>query len=311
MSEFHRIDEFARAADGDLSRRDLSRLLLFGFDLTLLALAVCPAPPAQRFFRIDEFAAAADGDLDVRDRVRFSSVGFDIASTSVCDNITVYVNAPGITVLVIVDRDALKEIQLALIEDPVDSGESWTSGLWTVNEVIDYLNQRQSEFLKLTGVRLTRARVVTVPQVQRHPLPADWVVTQRAVFLSPDGRKKVLSRSDPFELDHGLPTWGHEMETKPKVYTDGMLPLGTIQVAPKARDGGVLELLYVALGTSLANTGIPFQVPAEFVAPVKWGVISSMLGKVGRANDRRRAEYAEMRYQEGIEAAKMIMGGWA
>ncbi len=205
----------------------------------------------------------------------------------------------------------LKEIQLAVVEDPIDSGESWTSGLWTVTEVIDYLNQRQSEFLKLTGVRLTRARVTTVPQVQRHPLPGDWVSTQRAVFLSPDGRKKTLSRSDPFELDHALPDWGHAMETKPKVYTDGMIPLGTIQIAPKARDGGVLELLYVALGTSLANTGVAFQVPAEFVAPVKWGVLASMLGKVGRANDRRRAEYAEMRFQEGIEAAKVILEGWA
>lgn len=311
MPEFYRIDEFARVSDGVFSRRDLARLLLFGFDIQPVSLAICPALPAQRFFRIDEFAVVADGDLDLRDRVRFTSIGFDIQSTSVCSNITVYVNAPGVSVLVLVDRDVLKDVQLALVEDPVDSGESWTSGLWTVSEVIDYLNQRQAEFLKLTGVRLTRARVATIPQVQRHPLPGDWVATQRCIFLSPDGRKKTLHRADPFELDHGLPTWEHAGATKPKVYTDGMLPTGTIQIAPKAQDGGVLELLYVALGTSLSNTGVAFQVPAEFVAPVKWGVVASMLGKVGRANDARRAEYAEMRFQEGIEAAKMILGGWA
>lgn len=311
MTEFFRINEFAIDADGVFSDRDLARFLLFGFDLQLLSLAECPAPSVEWFFRIDEFAAVADGDMDVRDRTRFSCFGFDVAPSDICSNITVYVNAPGITVLVIVDRDALKDVQLALVEDPVDSGESWTSGLWSVSEVISYLNQRQSEFLKLTGVRLTRASVTTVPQVQRHPLPSDWIATQRASFLASDGSRKVLTRSDPFELDHALPTWMHAEATKPKVYTDGMLPTRTIEIAPKASDGGVLELLYVALGTSLSNTGVPFQVPAEFVSPVKWGVIASMLGKVGRANDPKRAEYAEMRFQEGVEAAKMILSGWA
>lgn len=311
MPEFYRIDEFSRTPDGVLDRRDLSRLLFVGFDIQPVSLAVCPVPPAQRFFRIDEFSAAADGELDVRDRTRYTSLGFDIGSTQVCSNITVYVNAPGITVLVLVDRDVLKEVQLALIEDPIDSGESWTSGLWSVTEVIDYLNQRQAEFLKLTGVRLTRARVVTVPQVQRHPLPGDWIATQRVVFLSPNGARRMLHRADPFELDHGLPAWESSVDTRPKVYTDGMLPTGTVQIAPKTQDGGVLELLYVAVGTSLSNTGVPFQVPAEFVAPIKWGVVATMLGKVGRANDAKRAEYAEMRFQEGVEAAKMILEGWA
>ena len=70
-------------------------------------------------------------------------------------------------------------------------------------------------------------------------------------------------------------------------------------------------LLYVALGQTLANTGVAFTVPAEFVSVIKWGVLASMLGKVGRGHDRRRAEYCEERFREGVEACKLILEGWS
>jgi len=307
-----RLDEFERAPDGDLSRRDLARMLLFGFDIAPLAPSPCPQPPVPRFFRLDEFAVVADGTLDARDRTRFTSFGFDLPPTNTpCSSVVVYVNAPGVTVVVIVDRDLLKEIQLSLVEDPVDSGQSYTSGLWSAQEVIDYLNQRQDEFLKLTAIRLRRSRISTIPQVQRHPLPEDWISTQRVAFVDPGGRKRSLHRVDHHELDNALEGWQHRSTRRPRFYTDGNLPTHTIEIAPQGFDGGVLEVLYVALGQALSNTGVPLTVPAEFASPVKWGVLASMLGKVGRAHDARRAEYCEMRFQEGVEAAKMILQGWS
>lgn len=313
MPEFFRIDGFAIEADADITRRDLTRLWSVGFDVLPAGPAVCPPPGVDRFFRIDEFAAAADGALSTRDRTRFTSVGFDLEPTIDCKNILSYTNASGgpAQTVVIVDRDILIEIQLATVEDPVDGGKSFTSGLWTVSEVIDYMNQRQAEFLKLTAILLDRLRLRTIPQVQRHELPLNWIATQRVVFVSPDGRRRVLHRADPFELDHGRDDWQHTSDPRPKVYADGDTPLGIMETAPQHSDNGTLELLYVSMGELLSNTGIPFKVPIDFVPTIKWGVLADMLGKVGRAHDQKRAEYCEQRFQEGVEAAKLVLKGWS
>jgi hypothetical protein len=80
---------------------------------------------------------------------------------------------------------------------------------------------------------------------------------------------------------------------------------------PATNSSGILWVLYVALSQTLDGTCVLFTVPDEFVPAIKWGAIADMLGKAGRANDPARAQIAEGLYQEGIEAAKIILSGWA
>ena len=82
-----------------------------------------------------------------------------------------------------------------------------------------------------------------------------------------------------------------------------------LQTAPATSSAGVLEVLYVSIGNLLSNTGIVLDVPNELAPAIKWGVVADMLGKVGRGHDAPRAQLAESRYQLGVQAARLLVGG--
>ena len=58
----------------------------------------------------------------------------------------------------IADNAILEEIQYHLLEPP-NLGAEWTTGLWTVAEVVGYANQRQQQFLKEAPVLFGRALI--------------------------------------------------------------------------------------------------------------------------------------------------------
>lgn len=219
----------------------------------------------------------------------------------------------------ITDQQVFNEIQAQLLETQ-NSGASYSSGHWTASEVISYANQRQSEFCKLTGILLSRATLPTVPQINRHPLPTNWITTHRVVFqAAPDPQTNIpgeyteVPRGDGFEADHAAVDWPFNFATDgvPHLYTDGEVPTLQLQVMPATSAIGVLQILYVALPATLTGLGVALTVPDEFVPAIKWGIISDMLGKVGRAQDPVRALWAEAQYQLGVEAAKVMLAGWA
>lgn len=192
-----------------------------------------------------------------------------------------------------------------------DSGASWPSGLWTVQEAIDAINDAQYRFLLDTLLLVTPATLVTIPNVLRHALPTDWIATYDVQWHAADGTYHELAKSDGFEADNSsISDWPIELGS-PLLYTEGEVPTLTIQVMPASLDAGVIELLYVALSTTLSNSGVNFTVPDEFVPALKWGALGMLLEKVGRGQDQERAQYCHMRYTEGVAAAQIMFDGWA
>jgi hypothetical protein len=210
----------------------------------------------------------------------------------------------------VTDQNVLGEIQGLLVETN-DGGLTWGSGMWTPTEVINYLNQRQFQFLKETALLMSRATLATNPNVTRQPLPTDWITTQRVVWQDANGVFTEVPRGDGWEADHGLLDWPYNLQSgPPKLYTDGEVPNLELEIFPAVLGSGVLQILYVNLSATLSNSGVAFTVPDEWTPCIKWGVIADMLGKVGRGYDPNRAKYAESRYQEGVEAAKVALRGW-
>ena len=207
------------------------------------------------------------------------------------------------------DQEVLNELQYALQETP-DSGATFLSGMWTVAEVIDYLNQRQRQFLKETAILYKRDTLITIPTEVRHDLPSGFITMQHASWHDADDNYYELRRGDFWETDHGNPDWETVAADRPKLYLEGEMPTLILGTSPMTNSAGVIEILYVGLSTLLSNTGAEFEVPDEFVPAIMWGVISDMLSKEGRARDLLRAGVAEARYIEGREAAKIMVEGW-
>ena len=212
--------------------------------------------------------------------------------------------------MAILDTDLLSEIQQQLEED-VNAGASWSSGQWTTPEVLSYMNYRQWRFMKETGILLKPATISSLPNITTHPLPPDWISTQRIAWTSAaDEIPRQVPRMDGWEADHGLPTWPYNQASKPYGYTDGESPTLIFESFPGANEAGTFTVYYSYRGTELDGTGVPLTVPIEFAPAIKWGTISDMLGKVGRAHDPGRAQYAEQRFEEAVQAATIMLNGW-
>jgi hypothetical protein len=207
------------------------------------------------------------------------------------------------------DRELLSEIQLAVVE-PDDEGATWPSGLWSVDEVLGYLNQRQDQFLRDTAIVSSLDSLdVDIVYVDDGIalLPGDWIVTLRAVWKRLTSYRP-LQRMDSWVSDHTRPSWPSVPGT-PSMFQEFGGPTLELQLSPIPDVSGSVELLYVALGTELDGSGVDLVIPDEFAPYIKWGVLSDMLSKIGRGQDMTRAQYAEQRFQEGIELARLMLKG--
>jgi hypothetical protein len=324
MPEFFRLDEFAIRADLDITRRDRTRMLGFGFDVLSRGYQPCPSPDLPRYFRLDEFSAVADGVICVRDRVRFTSFGFDIASAGLTRNLDVYVNVGAVPAPVTIADVVTLVLSLVVEELATSGGGTYTSGknqgepvpivhslstdMWEVEEILAYLEEVQAEFLKRSAINFSRAGIPTIPQTQRHTLPADSVAVKRVAYRSAVNVVWNLHRIDEWELDHLVSDWQYETDT-PQYWLDG--PPGVIRTGKSGSIGGRLEVLYTPRGEDLTDPSSTdaTAVPNDFTFALCWGVIARMLSKVGRAHDPERAAYARSRYEEGLAAARLILGG--
>lgn len=209
--------------------------------------------------------------------------------------------------MAVTDQQLLNDIQYVVIEPP-NNGATWPSTLWTLSEVLGYANERQNRLMKETGLVTSLASITANASTgNRFTLPADWVSTVRAAWKDAS-HWQGMQRTDTWQADYGLTTWETVAGT-PKMYMDAETPTLQIQVAPAPSINGTIEIVYVALTTTLDQSGINLTVPDEFAPYIKWGILADMLSKVlGRQHDFDRAKYCEERFQEGILLAQVLVG---
>lgn len=208
------------------------------------------------------------------------------------------------------DQALLQILQYALLEAP-DGGQSWPSGLWTRDELVALLTDRQNDFLQDVLLVVGVASLPVAAGTFLVDLPSDHLRTVSAVWIGDDGTVEELQRSDTFEADHALPSWTTVRDT-PRFYMDDDLPTpNQIRIGPAPPGDGDLELLYVKEGAALTGNGVPLTVPDDFLQVLKYAVLASALRKDGRGRDETRAVYCDDRVQLGTLAAELILQGWA
>lgn len=207
------------------------------------------------------------------------------------------------------DQQILTEVQYALIESP-DGGLTVSSGLWTPDELQDAINAAQQWMIREVWPVVTRTTIPTVPNQSRHPLPQTWIETIRVGFTDADGDSASLGRDSTWSADYLDPAWTYTMSSRPLAYSDAGTPVPQLQLMPAASDNGLIDVWYAALPTELSNTGVAWAIPDYLVYPCKWKALAILLAKDGRGQDLPRAQAALARAMEGLEAAKIMVGGW-
>lgn len=210
----------------------------------------------------------------------------------------------------VTDQALLEACQIATLNPP-DAGFTWPDDLWTTVEVLAYANQRQTRMMRDTLLQVGRVPLTVTAGTLRVTLPEDWVRTVRVVWRGSDGRIKPLNRSDTWAADGVVSDWATVQAATPLVYMDEEAPTRTLQIAPAPAVNGTLDLYYIPTPSVLTLNPEILTVPDEEEPALRYGVLATMLTKDGPGRDAERAMYAEMRYQLGVDAAKLLLEGLA
>jgi hypothetical protein len=203
------------------------------------------------------------------------------------------------------DQELLNQMQYHLIESP-NSGASIGSDLWTTTEWIQYLNDRQRLFLKETGIVVTYTTMSGVIGQQSYELPEGSCGLRRLAWEG-SSTYRSMHRVDTWMLDNVCSTWPTATSAIPKYYNEVNLPTQTFEVAGIPSAAGTFHILYLSTEAALSNTGVRLSVPDEFAHYIMWGAIADCLKKTGPMYDPIRAKYAEERFVEGVQLAKLAV----
>jgi hypothetical protein len=210
-----------------------------------------------------------------------------------------------------IDQHLLTAVQYALVEPPT-GGLSYASELWSVAEILGALDHRQQRLLKTTHLQVGIVEIPTVIGQERYTLPDDWLATALVAWDTGTGTSRTVKevfRADMHQADLGDASWEVTPGT-PFAYSDADVPTRTIQLMPAPSAAGTIQVLYIPIASAPTGAGEHLQVPEELCLPVlKYGVLASALGKVGRAQDPQRAAYCEWRGRLGEEVTKLLLMG--
>ena len=216
---------------------------------------------------------------------------------------------------VVTDQTVLNELQYDVIEAP-DLGATFPSGLWTAAEVLGDLNGAQNSFVRRTRSFIGRVPFVLGANVESVDLGAagGWEDVYQIVLVVlelADGTFHEIPPSGTFAADHASPTWSTTAAAQPipLAHSSRDTPSLTIRLMPASSVGGTLWIHYVTRPVQLTRFPDPLLVQSDLAVGVKWGTLATLMGKVGRAQDPKRAAYAAERAGEFEELTLRLLGG--
>ena len=209
----------------------------------------------------------------------------------------------------VTDRDVISDLLDSLMEPPI-TGWSLYPGteMFTLNDLSDALTRRRDQFLAETGVVLTR-QDVPIPPAGRVDLPDTVIDVRRLVWRSVAGVNSHLWREDEWALTTATRgQWAVNPATPPTAYSVMASQPVQVQLAPVPSDAGTLDLISVSTGAALdpSTSATVLGIPDDLCWAVKWGALADLLGRDGPASDPARSAFAESRYQQGVQVARLL-----
>ncbi len=210
----------------------------------------------------------------------------------------------------VTDTYLLNDVIYRVLENGnADANATLLTSMFSIPEIIDSANRIQQAFMLETGAIITRTTIVGQVGKPKYDLPADSIRPRRLTWNdSSDLLTRVLTQSDTWELDTGAGTWPSDRDI-PIAWWETTLPQQVVGLARTPTNAGTIGLLYVALATTLTGAGVALTVPDDFTPYILWGTLGELLSSDGPSFDPVRAQYCSQRFQEGIELARLILGG--
>jgi hypothetical protein len=205
------------------------------------------------------------------------------------------------------DRELVTDLEYSLMEPPTPTAWSGTA-MFNLGELTEALLRRRDRFLRETGTVLVRdVTAIVIPATGRFVLPLDVITVRRAAWVMNSGTVVPLQRDDEWGMNQYQRTWQTATNPTtrwPTVYSTGVTPPLTIQLAPPPSANGSLDLVASRQGAALdPTTGVILGVPDDYAWVVKFGALADLLSGPGPNNDPARARRCEERWTQGVTLA--------
>lgn len=214
--------------------------------------------------------------------------------------------------MAVTDQTLMNEVQYHLMETP-NNGASYSSGLYTVAEVVGRFNFRADLFNKLTGAYTLQGSQTAVSgaKLQDISTAAPSFIDIMSAFWSSDAGTTYssLPNGSSFEADTYISN--QAAVATPLLWaldTSAVTGITLIPAPTFSGSNGKIKLLYLPkLGLFPASpNGTALQIPDDFTPFIKYGALADLFGKSGETYDPVRSAICESLFQLGVE----VTIGW-
>lgn len=196
----------------------------------------------------------------------------------------------------------LAQIQTMVMEDA-----TFSSGLWSITEIIGYINQASDQFMLQAQVSKQSNDINPVAGTRQYADPANSMQLDRLAF-----QNIPLYRSNVHQLDLSNRNW-RTLPGTPRSYHQDHLAnkqfeLDRAPTAALVAAAAKINVISTIHPPAVAVAGDNLQVPDFAVYVVKFGVLQRMFAKEGEAQDVARAKYCEERFGFGCGLLSKFLG---
>jgi hypothetical protein len=190
-----------------------------------------------------------------------------------------------------------------------ESDPTFPSGdnqLWSLLEMLQYVNYAESDFLRRTGIIKADVSIpVTAggPRVFTKPTASAILDIERMSFAG-----KRIRRVTNWDLEREDALWRTRIG-RPRQYHEDHLPVHQFEIDRIPDRDGALRIFADRLPDDLISTTDYLNVPDTWVPAIQWCVLAQSLSRDGDGQDVARGQYAWQRYQFWVALAKRLMTG--
>jgi len=205
------------------------------------------------------------------------------------------------------------DIQSSVIYRMLENGDANAAGtlqtsMFSLTEIWDSMNRILQQFLLETGIVVTRTTIAGTAGTGLYALPVDSIRPRRVTWTDTTPSTQTLTQADTWELDHATAQWPSDSDG-PLVWYENNLDQQEIGLANAPATNGIIGLLYIKLAAVINGPGVVLLIPDDWTPYIIWGTLGELLSSDGTSFDPARATYCSRRFEEGIELAKLVLGG--
>ena len=215
------------------------------------------------------------------------------------------------------DVEVAQNVLAALLEPPLTgTGSGWVgTGQFTFAQLQTALQNRLNRFIGESGRHVVQTTINgSDPPEPLVTLPDAVTDVRRCAYVplpvagaSPPLPAWALGRMDEWGNQAYDPGGGFTPQ-QPLTYSVFGTPPLQLRLDPPPANDYTLDLITVQAGPQVnlnPQAPVVLGIPDDVSAAIKWGVIADLCGTDGPSRDYARAAYAEQRYQEYVQIARL------